>query len=70
MNLPADARITILDVSGQVIDQFSFTPVDPNNGTAFRDLFSKNGIEVANGLYIYIVEYPGGQQVGYFSILR
>lgn len=70
MNLPANARITILDVSGQVIDQFSFNPADPNNGTAFWDLFSKNGIEVASGLYIYIVEYLGGQQVGYFSILR
>jgi hypothetical protein len=33
-------------------------------------MFSKDGIEVANGLYIYVVEYEGGKQVGYFAILR
>jgi hypothetical protein len=36
----------------------------------YWNLFSKTGIEVASGLYIYVVEYDGGQQVGYFSILR
>jgi hypothetical protein len=70
MNLPGNAKITILDVSGQVVDEIRFASTDPNNGSTFWDMFSKDGIEVASGLYIYVVEYDGGKQVGYFSILR
>lgn len=69
-NLPQKARITILDVSGQIIHQFHFESNDPQNGTLEWNLFSKNGIEVASGLYIYVVDYEGGQHIGYLSILR
>jgi len=51
-------------VSGQAIDQFTFAPDDPNYGTMFWDLYSKNGIEVASGLYIYLVEYQGSSRWG------
>jgi hypothetical protein len=70
LNLPGNAKITILDVSGQLIDEIQFQSTDPNNGSTFWDMFSKDGVEVASGLYIYVVEYDGGKQVGYFSILR
>lgn len=69
-NLPPRATITILDVSGQIIQELRFTSSDPNNGSMFWNLFSKDGIEIASGLYIYVVEYDGGQHVGYLSILR
>lgn len=70
-NLPPDCKITILDVSGQIVDEMPFASSDPNNGSIFWDMFSKDGIEVASGLYIYVVESPtGGQKTGYFSILR
>lgn len=69
-NLPQKCTITILDVSGQIIDKIDFTAPNPNDGTYTWDMFSKDGIEVANGLYIYVVEYEGGKQVGYFAILR
>lgn len=69
-NLPTGTKITILDVAGQVIDVLEFTGTNPNDGTLFWDMFSKDGIEVTSGLYIYVAEYPGGQQTGYFSILR
>jgi hypothetical protein len=70
INLPGKAKITILDVSGQIVDEINFTSSDPNNGSTFWDMFSKDGVEVASGLYIFVVEYDGGKQVGYFSILR
>ena len=70
LNLPPKAKITILDVSGQIIDEINFASNDPNNGSYFWDMFSKDGLEVASGLYIFVVEYDGGKQVGYFSILR
>jgi hypothetical protein len=69
-NLPGRAKITILDVSGQVIKVIDFSSNEPNNGSKEWDLFSKDGIEVASGLYIYVVEYDGGQHVGYLSVLR
>jgi len=69
-NLPPQAKITILDVSGQVIDQINFASSDPSKGSFFWDMFSKDGIEVASGVYVYVVESPNNSQVGYFSILR
>jgi hypothetical protein len=70
-NLPPQAKITILDVSGQVIDVINFASSDPSNGSVKWDMFSKDGIEVASGVYIYVVESPsGGVKVGQFAILR
>ncbi len=69
-NLPSQCTITILDVSGQVIDQINYAAPTPTNGTFFWDMYSKDGQEVASGLYIYVVQYSTGQQSGYFAILR
>lgn len=69
-NLPTNTKITILDVSGQVIDVIEFGGTNPFDGTLFWDMFSKDGIEVTSGLYIYVAEYPGGKQTGHFAILR
>jgi hypothetical protein len=69
-NLPPQAKITILDVAGQVIDVIDFVSTDPSKGSIFWDMFSKDGIEVASGVYVYVVESPTGSQVGHFSILR
>lgn len=70
LNLPPRAKITILDVAGQLIKEYRHETNDPNNGFWSWDMFSKDGVEVASGLYIYVVEYDGGKQVGYLSILR
>ena len=70
-NLPPQCTITIVDVAGQVIDVINFSSSDANRGSTFWDMFSKDGIEVASGLYIYIVESPtGDKKVGQFSIIR
>ncbi|MBT3342760.1 MAG: T9SS type A sorting domain-containing protein [Gemmatimonadetes bacterium] len=70
INLPPDATITIFDVSGQVIDVLRFEGSNPFDGTLFWDMFSKDGIEVTSGLYIYKAEWSGGSQTGHFAILR
>ena len=69
-NLPAECTIWIFDVSGQVIDKIDFRAEDPTNGTYFWDLHSKDGSEVASGVYIWVAEFKGGKQHGVFSILR
>jgi len=69
-NLPATCTIYIFDVAGQLVDKIHFVAEDPTNGTYFWDGYSKNGNEVASGLYIWVVEYEGGKQTGVFSILK
>ena len=76
-NLPARGKLTILDVAGQIVDQITF-----DNQTGVSDItwtmFSKDGVEVANGIYIYVVEagegvgIPSGgfTYVGKFAIMR
>ncbi len=70
VNLTTGTQITILDVSGQVVDVLEFESTNVANGTLYWDMFSKDGIEVTSGLYIFVAEYPGGQQTGHFAILR
>ncbi len=69
-NLPPQCKITILDVAGQIIDVINFASNDPSKGSVFWDMFSKDGIEVASGVYIYVVESPTMKHVGQFAILR
>jgi hypothetical protein len=76
-NLPARGRLTILDVAGQIVDQIEF-----DNQAGVSDvtwtMFSKDGVEVASGVYIYVVESGAGvgipsggfKYVGKFAILR
>jgi hypothetical protein len=52
------------------VDVLNFRGTNPADGTLFWDMFSKDGVEVASGLYIYVAEYPGGTQTGHFAILR
>jgi hypothetical protein len=68
MNIPNNCIITILDVSGQLVFQEQI-----DGGTEGRwswNMFSKDGVEVASGLYIYHVKYQGGEHMGHFAILR
>ncbi|NBC16065.1 MAG: T9SS type A sorting domain-containing protein [Bacteroidetes bacterium] len=70
LNLPENFTLTIIDVSGQII--FQETIEGATNGKYTWDMFSKDGVEVASGLYIYHVSFDGGDRevVGHFSILR
>ena len=39
-------------------------------GATFWDMFSKDGMECASGLYLYYVEWAGGVAKGKFAILK
>jgi hypothetical protein len=69
-NLPPGAVITIMDVSGQVMQRLEFASSDGESGSMMWNCVSKDGYEVASGLYVYVVEFNGGRQVGYLSVLR
>jgi len=71
LNLPERFRLTIMDVTGQIV--FQKTVEGARNGQFKWDLFSKDGVEVASGLYIYHVQFGqnlGREKTGYLGILR
>lgn len=69
-NLPLHCTIQIYDVSGMLIQEINYNAPFTENGTYFWDMFSKNGNEVASGLYLWVVKYDGGMQNGKFAIIR
>ena len=65
-NLPSNSSLRIYSTSGVFIREL--TPVD---GVAVFDLQSKDGLEVAFGLYFYHVKAPGiGEKTGKFAIIN
>ncbi len=69
-NLTKETKITIFDLSGQLIDVLEYSGHNDEPGNIFWDMFSKDGAEVASGLYIWVAEFAFGQQQGYLAIMR
>jgi hypothetical protein len=69
LNMPEDFTLTIMDVTGQIV--FQDVVEGAANGQYKWDLFSKDGVEVASGMYIYHIQYGEGREVtGHLAILR
>jgi hypothetical protein len=69
LNLPSDFALTIIDVAGQII--FRDDVQGQTDGQYTWNMFSKDGVEVSSGLYIYQIQYGDDQEVvGHFAILR
>ncbi len=69
LNTPSDFTLTILDVSGQIVYQEAVEGA--LDGRLVWDMFSKDGVEVASGLYLYHIRYDGDRAAtGHFAILR
>ena len=82
LNLPENYTLTIVDVSGQIVLQE--TKTGAVDGKFTWDMFSKDGTEIASGLYIYHVQFGGAcdlsqpttscnfdrEVTGHFAILR
>ncbi len=82
-NIPADCVIKIFTVSGILIDEIVVnnstssrtTDWDLNsgsNGTAFWNLKTREGLDVASGYYIYHVKsnLTGEEKIGKFAIIK
>jgi len=70
-HIPAQCTIKIFTVSGILIDQIEVDNPD-DNGTAHWDLLTKEGLEVAAGMYLYYVksEKTGHEKFGKFGIIK
>ena len=68
-HLPAQCEILIFNLAAEIVAVIQHD--DVYSGTAFWDLQSYEGMEVASGLYLYVVKTPEGRsKEGNFVVIR
>ncbi|HWN80515.1 MAG TPA: T9SS type A sorting domain-containing protein, partial [Candidatus Udaeobacter sp.] len=67
-HLPASSTVRIFTLSGDLVE--TLTPLDQDGGTSYWDLISRNGQDVASGIYLYSVDSPAGSKIGKLVIVR
>lgn len=70
-HVPAQCTIKIFTVSGVLVDQIDVEN-EPSNGIVHWDLKSREGLDVAAGMYIYHVKSlkTGDEKIGKFAIIK
>ncbi|MDZ7345773.1 MAG: hypothetical protein ONA69_03180, partial [candidate division KSB1 bacterium] len=69
-NLPQKCTIRIYTVRGYLVDTIEHDGIAENGSEAW-DLLSKDGMEIAYGVYLYHVDAPGvGTYVGKFAVIK
>ena len=67
--LPNICEISIYTVTGEFVRKITHN--DPYDGNEWWDLKNGQGNEIAPGLYIYVVQTPGGdKKIGKFVVVR
>ena len=67
--VPARSTIRIFTLAGELVDTIEHdSPVD--DGKAFWDLRTKDNMNIAHGLYIFHVEWEGGNYIGKFAVIK
>ncbi len=70
VNLPRECTIRIFTIAGRLVRTLEHSSAD-NQGRASWDLRTKDGLEVAHGVYIYHVEAPDvGSKIGKLAIIK
>lgn len=69
-HLPKKCTIRILNIRGQLVDQIEHES-DMWDGTAIWDMYTKDKLDIAFGVYIFHVDAPGiGKKIGKFAIIK
>ena len=69
IRLPTVCTISIYTVSGEFVTRLDHD--DSFSGNEWWDITNGRGQAIAPGLYIYVVETPGGKsKMGKFAIVR
>jgi len=70
-NIPAECDIKIFTVSGTLVDEIDVMN-EPNNGIVHWDMLTREGLEIAAGMYIYYVESTrtGDTKTGKFAVIK
>jgi hypothetical protein len=68
-HLPSHCTIRIYTVRGDLVQTLNHaTTID--NGIENWDLRSKDGLNIAYGIYLYHVESPFGEKTGRFAVIK
>jgi len=70
MNLPPECEITIYTKSGHVVDRIYHHGNSVSGGMEAWDLLNKDGMEIAYGIYFYVVKYNGKTKVGKLAVIK
>ncbi|RKY55699.1 MAG: hypothetical protein DRP89_02735, partial [Candidatus Neomarinimicrobiota bacterium] len=70
-HLPAQCTIKIFTVSGVLVDKIEVNN-SSDNGMAHWDMLTKEGLEIAAGMYIYHIKakVTGDEKVGKFAVIK
>ncbi len=70
-NIPAESTIRIFTVSGVLIRELKVENA-PENGSVHWDMLTKEGLEIAAGMYIYHVksDRTGDEKIGKFAVIK
>ena len=70
INLPSECTIKIFTLSGYLVDKIEHQS-GFESGAASWDLLSKDGLEIAYGIYLYHIDAPGvGETTGKFAVIK
>jgi len=70
-HLPARCTIRIFTSSGILVDTIEVEN-PPSDGTVHWDLLTREGLEIAAGMYVYHVkaEVTGKEKIGKFAVIK
>ena len=70
MHLPSQCTISIYTISGKLVDTIEHSS-SISDGQESWDLVSRDGMDIAFGVYVYHVDAPGiGEKIGKFAIIK
>ncbi len=70
VNLPQKCTISIYTVSGKLVRELDHYATEKNKRRSW-DLRTKDGLEIAYGMYFYVVDAPGiGTKTGKFAVIK
>ncbi len=70
MHLPSQCTINIYTLSGKLVDSFQHSGT-LSDGQESWDLVSKDGMDIAYGVYVYHIDAPGvGKKIGKFAVIK
>ncbi len=70
MHLPSQCTINIYTLSGKLVDTIEHSSTI-SDGQESWNLVSKDGMDIAYGVYVYHIDAPGiGQTIGKFAIIK
>ena len=70
-HIPAQCTIKIFTISGYLVDEIEVNN-EPSNGIAHWDLLTREGLEVAAGIYVYHLKSTstGKEKMGKFAVVK